>query len=47
MQAVPTGSLGVPSSGMAGECHSLASMATHLQGRQAGWRQPITRSPGH
>ena len=30
MQAVPTGSPG-PSSGTEGECHSLASMDTHLQ----------------
>lgn len=36
MQAVPTGSLGVLSSGTAGECHSLASMDTHLQRRQGG-----------
>ena len=33
MQAVPTGSPG-PSSGTEGECHSLASMDTHLQAVQ-------------
>jgi hypothetical protein len=41
MQAVPTGSAG-PSSGTAGECQSLASIATHLQGG-AVWQAFVGR----